>query len=76
MNSQMKIKIIKKNTARVCSLPVIKEEVQNRQRARKMAVIVSDWVGEFQQRRRQETQQARDLYNSNVVSRRQTEQSV
>ena len=76
MNNQMKIKIIKKNTECDCSIPVVKEEVQNQQTTRKMAAAVSDWVNDFQHRRRQETRQARDFYNSNIVSHRQTQPSV
>lgn len=70
----MKIRIIKKNTVRVCNLPVVREEIQNRQVTREMVSTVSDWLNEFQQRRRQESRQARDLPNSSVVSCRQTPQ--
>ena len=64
MNSQTKVKIIKKNTVNVCKMSFIKEEVKTRQAARKMAAAVSVWVNEFQHRRHQETQMAINLYNS------------
>ncbi len=58
MKSRIKIKVIKKNAVRICKTPVL--EVKNlKQRAvREMAATVSDWVGEFQQQRRNETKQA------------------
>ncbi len=61
MKSQVKIRIIKKNAVRIYKTPVL--EVKNlKQRAvREMAATVSDWVGEFQQRRRKEQKQALNL---------------
>ena len=61
MMSQVKIKVIKKNAARIYITPVL--EVQNikQQAVREMAATVSDWVGEFQQRRRKEEKQALSL---------------
>lgn len=58
MKSKIKIKVIKKNAVRIYKTPVL--EVKNlKQRAvREMAATVSDWVGEFQQQRRNETKQA------------------
>ncbi len=54
MKSQVKIRVIKKNAVKIYKTPVL--EVKNlKQRAfREMTATVSDWVGEFQQRRRKE----------------------
>ncbi len=61
LKCQVKIKVIKKNAAQFRKTPVF--EVKNlKQRAvREMAATVSDWVGEFQQRRRKEQKQALNL---------------
>ena len=61
MKSRIKIRVIKKNAVKIYKTPVL--EVKNlKQRAvREMAATVSDWVGEFQQRRRKEQKQALNL---------------
>lgn len=61
MKRQVKIKVIKKNAVRIYKTPVL--EVKNlKQRAvREIAATVSDWVGEFQERRRKEQRQALNL---------------
>ncbi len=61
MKSRVKIKVIKKNAVKIYKMPVL--EVKNlKQRAvREIAANVSDWVGEFQQRRRNEQRQALNL---------------
>ena len=57
MTAKAKIKVIKKGEIKVAEKPVIIEKKSN-QAAREMVSTVSNWVNEFQQRRREETKQA------------------
>ena len=57
MTANAKVKIIKKGEARIAEKPVVIEKKSN-QAAREMVSTVSNWVSEFQQRRRDETKQA------------------
>ena len=60
MTSKGKIKVIKKNALtnqEVSAKPAIVEK-KSRQAAREMVSNVTNWVTEFQQRRREETKQA------------------
>ena len=61
MKSQVKIKVIKKNAVRIYITPVLEVQNLKQRAAREMAATVSDWVGEFQQRRRKEQKQALNL---------------
>jgi hypothetical protein len=61
MNSKKQIKVIKRNTRRVEEIPAVtvKETAKNAKvAARDMAATVTNWVTEFQQKRRDETQKA------------------
>jgi len=58
MKSQVKIKVIKKNAVKT---PVVEVKNLKQQAVREIAATVSDWVGEFQQRRRKEQKQALNL---------------
>lgn len=57
MTAKAKIKVIKKGEVKVAEAPV-KIEKKNNQAAREMVSTVTNWVSEFQQRRRSETKQA------------------
>jgi len=61
MKSQIKITVIKKNAVRIYKTPVLEVKNLKQQAVREMAATVSDWVGEFQQRRRKEQKQALNL---------------
>ncbi len=61
MTHKAKIKIIKKGEVKVAEHAVEKPiviEKKSKQAAREMVSTVSNWVSEFQQRRRDETKQA------------------
>lgn len=61
MTHKAKIKVIKKGETKVAEKPVVKSivaERKSKQAAREMVSTVSNWVSEFQQRRREETKQA------------------
>ncbi|MGI8789227.1 MAG: hypothetical protein ACR2HG_15920 [Pyrinomonadaceae bacterium] len=68
MTAKAKIKVIKKGEARVAESPVAVEP-KPKQAAREMVSTVSNWVSEFQQRRREETKQAIEKF---FTSRPQT----
>ncbi len=57
MTAKPKIKVIKKGEIKVAEKPVVIEKKSN-QAAREMVSTVSNWVNEFQHRRREETKQA------------------
>lgn len=61
MSSNAKIKVIKKG-AKVASAEIAKDKTADKitpqQSAREMVTTVTNWVTEFQQRRRDETKQA------------------
>lgn len=61
MKSRVKIKVIKKNAVKIHKTPVLEVKDLKQRAARDMAATVSDWVGEFQQRRRKEQKQALNL---------------
>lgn len=56
MNNKGKIKVIKKGTQPVVQKKVEKKSTQ--ESARQMVSNVTNWVTDFQQRRREETKQA------------------
>ncbi len=58
MTAKAKIKVIKKGEAKEVVEAPIKIEIKKNQAAREMVSTVTNWVGEFQQRRREETKQA------------------
>ena len=64
MTAKAKIKVIKKSEMKIAELPVQVEKKTN-QAAREMVSTVTNWVSEFQQRRRVETKQAIEKFFSN-----------
>ena len=63
MTAKAKIKVIKKGEAKVAEAPV-KVEKKTNQAAREMVSTVTNWVSDFQQRRRDETKQAIEKFFS------------
>lgn len=63
MTAKAKIKIIKKGELKNFETPV-KIEKKPAQAAREMVSTVSNWVNDFQQRRRSETKQAIEKFFS------------
>lgn len=67
MTDKAKIKIIKKSEVKIAEKPMEKSiviEKKSKQAAREMVSTVSNWVNEFQQRRRDETKQAIEKFFS------------
>jgi len=64
MNAKAKIKVIKKSELKAAEKPVVIEKKSN-QAAREMVSTVSNWVNEFQQRRRDETKKAIEKFFTN-----------
>ncbi|MDQ3713366.1 MAG: hypothetical protein M3388_14260 [Acidobacteriota bacterium] len=64
MTAKAKIKVIKKSDLKPVEKPALIEKKSN-QAAREMVSTVSNWVNEFQQRRRDETKQAIEKFFSN-----------
>lgn len=64
MTAKAKIKVIKKGEVKITEAP-IKVERKKNQAAREMVSTVSNWVSDFQQRRRDETKQAIEKFFSN-----------
>lgn len=64
MTAKAKIKVIKKSEVKIAEAPVQVEKKAN-QAAREMVSTVTNWVSEFQQRRRVETKQAIEKFFSN-----------
>lgn len=69
MSAKAKIKVIKKNEVKAVEAPFVEEKITKQQAAREMVSTVSNWVNEFQQRRRFETNQAIEKF---LVSKPQT----
>lgn len=65
MSAKAKIKIIKKSEIKNVEVLVKEEKVTKQQAAREMVSTVSNWVNDFQQRRRFETKQAIEKFLSN-----------
>jgi hypothetical protein len=64
MTAKAKIKVIKKSEIKIAEKPVVIEKKSN-QAAREMVSTVSNWVNEFQQRRRDDTKQAIEKFFTN-----------
>ena len=64
MTAKAKIKVIKKSEIKVAQTPINVEKKTN-QAVREMVSTVTNWVSEFQQRRRVETKQAIEKFFSN-----------
>ena len=64
MKENTKVKIIKKGTIKVSKQTEVIEKKSKQAAAREMVSTVSNWVSDFQQRRRIETKQAfENLFN-------------
>lgn len=64
MTAKAKIKVIKKGEAKSVAEPVEFEKKPTKVAAREMVATVSNWVNDFQQRRREETKQAIEKFFS------------
>ncbi len=64
MTAKAKIKVIKKSEIKTVAAPVKVEKATTQQAAREMVSTVSNWVNDFQQRRRTETKQAIEKFFS------------
>jgi hypothetical protein len=74
MTAKAKIKVIKKNEIKATEIPIIEVNKKNKQEsAREMVSTVTNWVNDFQQRRREETKQA--IESSLPTNRRPTAHS-
>lgn len=65
MTAKAKIKVIKKGEAKEVVEAPIKIEIKKNQAAREMVSTVTNWVSDFQQRRRDETKQAIEKFFTN-----------
>jgi hypothetical protein len=61
MNNRSKIKVIKKGDPKVIKTPEI-AEATSEEDAAKLVSMVSVWIDEFQQRRREETETANEQF--------------
>ncbi len=67
MQTKVKIKVIKKCVVKSYETPVVIEKEINKKAGGEIVSTISDWVSEFQQRRREETKQALDhLYSTPI----------
>jgi hypothetical protein len=64
MNRRVKIKVIKKDEMKIVETPEIIETIPEKENASKLASTVSDWINEFQERRREETASAIEQFSS------------
>jgi uncharacterized membrane-anchored protein len=67
MTAKAKIKVIKKGELKAAvksAKPAVVENTSTKQAAREMVSTVSNWVNDFQQRKRDETRQAIDMFFS------------
>jgi hypothetical protein len=58
MTAKPKIKVIKKGEVKLNEKPAVTEKQSKQKQAREMVSTVSNWVNDFQQRKRVETRQA------------------
>lgn len=64
MTAKAKIKVIKKSELQAAEKPVKVEKTTPQASAREMVSTVTNWVSDFQQRRRDETKQAIEKFFS------------
>lgn len=64
MNSKVKIKIIKKGDIKTTEIPEV-TEIKTEENNIKLTSTVSNWVNEFQSRRREEKELAATQFYSN-----------
>ena len=65
MTAKPKIKVIKKGQVKVAEKSVVTEKKSKQTAAREMVSTVSNWVNDFQQRKRLETRNAFEQLFSN-----------
>jgi len=65
MTVKAKIKVIKKDAIKTVVVPASVERKVKQAAAREMVSTVSDWVSDFQQRRREETRNALEMLFQN-----------
>lgn len=65
MTAKAKIKVIKKSEIKSAEIPVEVNKKTKQESAREMVSTVTNWVSEFQQRRRVETKQAIEKFFTN-----------
>lgn len=64
MNTRTKIKVIKKDAVKIIETSIAANKTPEPDDAFKLASTVSDWITEFQHRRRRETKSALERFNS------------
>lgn len=64
MNKSVKIKVIKKGESKNIETPVITEEAPEKDNTIELTSTVSGWINEFQQRRHEEKEMAREQFYS------------
>lgn len=64
MTTKAKIKVIKKSDITNVEKPIVKKKEATQATARDMVSNVTNWVNDFQQRRREETKQAIEKFFS------------
>ncbi len=65
MSDKPKIKVIKKGAVKNIKVPMPDEKKTTQIAAREMVSTVTNWVSDFQQKRREETKQALELLFQN-----------
>ncbi|HXG83491.1 MAG TPA: hypothetical protein VNI84_05620 [Pyrinomonadaceae bacterium] len=65
MSDKPKIKVIKKGAVKSVETPVSIEKKTTQVAAREMVSTVTNWVSDFQQKRREETKQALEILFQN-----------
>lgn len=65
MSDKPKIKVIKKGAVKNIEVPMPDEKKTTQIAAREMVSTVTNWVSDFQQKRREETKQALELLFQN-----------
>ncbi|MDQ3321551.1 MAG: hypothetical protein M3525_03710 [Acidobacteriota bacterium] len=65
MSAKPKIKVIKKGVVKNVETPVSIEKKLTQVAAREMVSTVTNWVSDFQQKRREETKQALEILFQN-----------
>lgn len=65
MTAKAKIKVIKKKEIKAAETPVKVEKVSKQVAAREVVSTVSNWVSDFQTRKREETKKAIEKFFSN-----------
>lgn len=66
MSGKAKIKVIKKGAVKIVETPAASEKKSTQIAAREMVSTVTNWVSDFQEKRREETKQALDFLFQNT----------